>query len=163
MMARICRSEVARALKMKNPPAAAFQRPDVTLGQAEATICGALDAGLAKIRDGMRQQADLKGFHAALSGDRRKLFDEHLLFAAPVFGESRYPLATPDDFTSLDDWYLVEPDRDKYGMDAWRVTLFHFEGDKLAATDVRCGAGHEPPKDAFAPFQAKPAAEPNLE
>jgi len=151
--ARVCKREVASALAMRNPKSIQFERPAVTLGDAQKAVCGALAAGLEGAGESIRKQADLSAYHAVLAGDRRKIFDENLLHAAEVYGEGKFPLKDPDDFQNIDAWYLSQPDVDRNGQPAWRVVIYRFEGGeggKLLSTDSRGGAGRAAPKEAFA-------------
>ena len=157
---RVCSREVARALAMKNSPTIAFDRPEVTLGKAAQEICAKLGSALATVRADMRKKTDVSGFHKALSGDRRRLFDEHMLFAAEVYGPDKYPLAEADDFANIDTWYLVMPDIDDFGQAGWVVAIYGFAGDKISQQRELRGQGRTPPAKVFkAPATAPSALE----
>jgi hypothetical protein len=145
---RVCAREVERARRMKNPPTIKFDRPDVTLGAANKEVCGALDERLATSAAALRAKAELGPYHAVLEGDKRKVFDEHLLFGAQIFGDNKFPLKEPEDFAYVSTWHLLLPDAGELNEPRWLVRSFTFEGATLASTKEQGGEG-DPPAEAF--------------
>jgi hypothetical protein len=147
---RTCVRETRRALKMKaNKADITFDRPDVKLGEAEDKVCKVLAASVEEAKKRVLAATDLSKFHEVLKDDRRKVFDDNMLFGGPVFGSDKFPLKDPEDLQYSDVWYEVLTARDDFGNRGWVVRAYTFKDTKLVDTKTSRGEGEEPPKTIF--------------